>query len=137
PPLLRLPPLLPGPTGPPPPPTYPPPPPPPPPTIGGCRDGQPLLPGGRLTSPPPPKPGRGPIIGPPPGIGLPPNPPMCPKPPMPNAAAEYDPATQQAIRSKPPSNSARIDRELIALFRMANSRCGVVLSLGRGDEAYD
>ena len=62
---------------------------------------------------------------------------MCPKPPKPNAAAESDPAMQQAIRNKPPSNSARNRRELIALFRMANSRCGAEPSLGHGDEAYD
>jgi len=40
---------------------------------------------------------------------------------MPNAAAERDPAMQQAVSSKPPSKSARIDRERIALFGMANS----------------
>ena len=56
---------------------------------------------------------------------------------MPNAAAECEPAIQQAVTSKPPSNSARIGRELIALFRMANSRCGAAPSLGHGDEAYD
>lgn len=78
-----------------------------------------------------PPPGRGAIIGPPPIIGRP------PKPPMPNAAAECDPATQQAISSKLPSKSARIDRERIALFRMANSRCGAAPSFGHGDEAYD
>ena len=39
-----------------------------------------------------------------------------PKPPMPNAAAACDPAIQQAVRSRPPNNSARISRELIALL---------------------
>ena len=64
-----------------------------------------------------PPPGRGAIIGPPPIIGRP------PKPPKPNAAAAFDPAIQQSGQEQTASNSARIDRELIALFRMANSRC--------------
>jgi hypothetical protein len=57
---------------------------------------------------------------------MPPNPRAPPPrmPPKPRAAAGLDSSMQDMARSKPQSISAKIDRIVIELLRMANSRYG-------------